>query len=412
MARRVLAIVAWAAGLLGTASAAAWEWPQFHGPRRDNKSEETGLLEQWPEGGPKLLWTAKGIGHGFSTVAIADGRVYTTGNIAKQTVITALGLDGKKLWAVANGPAWRREVPGARGTPTIDGGRLYHENADGDVVCLDAKTGKEVWGLNILKKFRGRNIRWALAESLLVDGDRVICTPGGEAAGLVALDKASGETVWVCTGTHDKPGYCSPIIVDCQGLRQIVTLMAKSVVGVHAATGKLLWRVPHETRYDENISTPVFHNGCIAVSTQYTGARLLRLRVDGQRATAEEVWAAKAPDNQHGGLLLVDGCLYGSCRQEARGPWVCLDFATGERLWKARGIGRASATCADGRLYLLNHGRTVALVEPSAKAFRLVSQFHIPSGGRGPSWAHPVVCGGCLYIRHGDFLYCYDVKEK
>lgn len=406
-----------AAALAGPAGAA--DWPQFHGPRRDNMSAETHLLKQWPEGGPKLLWTASGLGEGFSTVAVVGdasgaaerGRIYTTGNVGPHTVITCLDLAGKAVWRARNGPAYRRSHPGTRSTPTIEAGRLYHENADGDVVCLDARTGKPVWSLNILKKFGGRNIEWGLAESLLIDGGKVICTPGGEQAGLVALDKQTGRTVWVCEDTRDKPGYCSPTIIRHGGLRQIVTMMARSIVGVHPETGKLLWRFAHTAPFDENITTPIHHDGRIFMSSRTTGSRLVRLTVAGERVTAEQVWFSKAMDNQHGGVILLDGCLYGDCLRGRGGPWACLDFATGKTLYAGRGIGRASLTYADGLLYLLNHRGTVALVKPTPRAFEAVSRFQIPRGGRGPSWAHPVVCGGRLYIRHGDFLYCYDIKQ-
>ena len=405
----VMAVLAlWA----GACAARAAEWPQFHGPRRDNRSDETGLLEAWPAGGPRLVWSAKGLGEGFSTVAIAGGLIYTAGNIGDRTVVTALDLDGRVRWTAPNGPAYRRSVPGTRGTPTLDGGRLYHENADGDVVCLDARTGRQVWSVNILKTFGGRNITWALAESLLVDGTKVITTPGGDGAGLAALDKATGKTVWVCRETHDKPGYCSPIAVDYQGLRQVVTMLSRSIVGVHAQTGELLWQVEHVTPHDENISTPIFHDGCILVSTQYTGSRMLRLRVEGQSASVEPVWASKALDNQHGGVVLVDGRVVGSCRQDSRGPWACLAFETGERVYAERGIGRGSLTWADGMLYAWNHRGTVALVRPAPRAFQVVSQFQIPKGGRGPAWAHPVVCGGRLYLRHGECLWVYDIQAQ
>ena len=388
------------------------DWPQFHGPRRDNISTETGLLKAWPEGGPKLLWTVRGLGHGFSTVAIVGSLLYTTGNVGEDTIITAMALHGKVKWRVKNGPSYERDKPGTRCTPTIDGGRLYHENADGDIVCLDAATGSSVWHVNILKRFKGRNISWALAESLLIDGDNVICTPGGADIGLAALDKNTGATVWTTKGIGDKPGYCSPILVEHAGLRQIITMMARSVVGVAAKDGRLLWKVEHVTPYDENIQAPTFHDGCVFFSTRTTGSKLLRLIVDGQRCSAETVWANTDMDNQHGGVILRDGHLYGSNYSARPGPWVCLEFATGKRTCAEAGLGRASFTWADGMLYALNHKRKAALVRATPQAFQIVSQFSIPEGGRGPSWAHPVVCGGRLYIRHSDFLFCYDVKAK
>ena len=200
------------------------EWPQFHGPRRDNFSQDSGLLKSWPEGGPKLIWKAEGIGHGFSSLAITGGMIYTAGTIEKDTVITALDMSGNVIWQAKNGPAYKQSYPGARATPTVVDGKLYHLNGDGYIVCLEANTGNRIWGLNILEKFQGRNIEWGLSESLLVDDQNVICCPGGEEVSMVALNKDTGETVWTCTGVGDKPGYAAPIVVDYMGLRQIITL--------------------------------------------------------------------------------------------------------------------------------------------------------------------------------------------
>jgi len=410
----LLGVLIPSAALAGSAATAQppGDWPQFHGPRRDNISTETGLLKTWPEGGPKLLWTVRGLGHGFSTVAVADSLLYTTGNVGAETVITALSLDGKVAWRATNGAAYERDKPGTRSTPTIDGGRLYHENADGDIVCLDAKTGKQVWHVNMVERFRGRNIRWALAESLLIDGNNVICTPGGANISLAALDKQTGATVWTCKGTGDKAGYCSPILFEHDGLRQIATLMATSVVGVSATDGRLLWKVGHVTPFDENITSPIHHNGHVYWTSRTTGSRLYKLNVDGKACSVEQVWASDDLDNQHGGVILLDGHLYGSAMSARPGPWMCLEFATGKRTCAESSLGRASFTWADGMLYALNHRRKVALVKASPSGFRLISQFSIPEGGRGPSWAHPVVCGGRLYIRHSGLLFCYDVKAQ
>jgi len=389
-----------------------FEWPQFRGPKRDNLSRETGLLKQWPSGGPKLLWTAKNLGEGFSTVAVSDGLICTTGNIGNDTVITALGLNGNTKWTAKNGPAYKRNKPGTRSTPTINDRRLYHENADGDIVCLGSDTGNKIWSLNILERFNGRNINWALAESLLIDGDKVICTPGGQAVGMAALDKKTGQTVWTCEGINDKPGYSSPIVFEYKGIRQIVALMAKSVVGVNADTGRLLWRVDHVTPFDENINTPIYHNGCVFICSRTTGSRLFRLKVDGDKVSVEAVWKSKLLESQHGGIILLDGYLYGSSRTSIFGPWICLDFKTGRRMYAEPGIGTGSLTYADGLIYALNQRSTIALVRPTPYAFQIISQFSIPKGGKGPTWAHPVVCNGRLYIRHGNFLYCYDIKAN
>ena len=391
------------------------EWPQFHGPRRDNMSTETGLLKRWPKGGPKLIWKADGIGHGFASVAITGGRIYTAGNIGPNTIITAMDMSGKKLWQAKNGPAYRKITPGARATPTVAGGKLYHLNGDGDVICLDAATGKKVWTLNMLKKFGGRNIRWGLSESLLVDGKKVICFPGGEEISAVALDAATGKTVWKCTGLGDKPAYVTPIIVEHSGLRQIVTMMANFAVGIAAESGTLLWKYKHAVRFEANCTSPVFHDGRLALfGTWGRGATLLKLNVDGDKCTVEEIWRTKDLDNEHGGVILLDGYLYGQADGDHRDRhWACLDWKTGKTLWGAKVLAGRSGTLtyADGMLYVLSDTATVALVPPSPEGFEIVSRFDLPKGGKGNTWAHPVVCGGRLYIRHGDFLYVYDIRE-
>jgi len=392
-------------------------WPQFHGPRRDNHSTDTGLLRRWPDGGPRLIWTANGIGQGYASLAIVNQTIYTSGNIAGDTVISALDMSGRLQWQAKNGPAYDRSFPGARATPTFDQGKLYHLNGDGDVVCLDAKTGRRLWSLNILSKFDGRNIRWGLSESLLIDGNNLICCPGGERVSMAALHKDTGETVWICTGVGDKPGYTSPTVVEFDGLRQIVTMMSTSVVGVAADSGRLLWRYHHPVAFDVNIVTPVYHDGRIAVcGTWGCGATGLKLHVNDRDCSVERIWHTDELDNEHGGMVLVDGYLYGQADGNHRNRhWACLDFRTGKTMYSVRGLpGKRSGTgtYADGMLYLLSDQGTMALVPPDPDGFDVVSQFQIPEGGVGPTWAHPVVCGGRLYIRHGDSLYAYHVREQ
>lgn len=398
----------WLAATL-PATAVAAEWPQFHGPNRDNRSPETGLLQSWPEGGPPLVWTATGLGYGFASVAVANGLIYTTGNLGDATVITALDLEGKVRWRAPNGPADKHDHPGTRSTPVVDGDRLYHENSGGDLVCLKAATGKEVWSLNILKTFDGRSPTWGLAESPLVDGNKVICTPGGKNAGVVALDKHTGKTIWVCRGTTEKPGYASPVAIEFGGVRQVVTMMQHSIVGIDADSGRLLWHVPHTAFADETVSTPLFADGRIVVSTLPPGGtQCVALRIDGGRIRVHKVWQSKALANHHGGLVIVDGYVYGA---DYRGNWKCLDLRRGRVLYSIKGVGKGSLTCADGKLYLVGEQEgLVGLMKASPDDHRLISRFRLPRQGRGPFWAHPVVCAGRLYLRHGDCLYCYNVK--
>ncbi len=388
-------------------------WPRFHGSKGDNISTETGLLEKWPEGGPKLLWTAEGIGDGFSGVTIADGFIYTDGDIDGKNTITALDMNGEMRWQVGNGAAWTGSHSGSRGTPTIDGDRLYHENTLGEVVCLDAKTGKKIWRTNILERFGSENVKWALAESLLIDGDRLICCPGGPDTMVVALDKMTGKTVWKSPGVNGElVGYASPILIEQDGLRIVLTMSHKSLVGVNADRGDVLFSYPHLTKYDINATSPIYHDGQIFISSGYgtTGSTLLKLDVDGRRAKVTKVWNSRELDNHHGGVIFFDGHLYGAAHNFNRGKWICLDWKTGEMKYAAKGVGKGSATMADDMLYTLSEKKKAGLVKATPDGHKLAGEFKIPSGGKGPSWAHPVVCGGRLYIRHGDFLYAFDVR--
>ncbi|GAB6167300.1 PQQ-like beta-propeller repeat protein [Thermostilla marina] len=393
------------------ASAANGYWPRFHGPNQDNISTETGLLDQWPEEGPPLLWTAEGIGEGFATVAIDQGRILTAGNIEEDMVVTCLDLEGNIVWQTKAGEAWTVNFPGSRGTPVIDGDRVYFEGPSGYLACLKLENGETIWSVNILDKFGGKVPKWALAESVLIDGNKVICTPGGPNTCVVALDKMTGEVVWQSESADgDEASYATPVLAEYQGLRMVITMTAKAVVGVDADTGHLLFRHPHETKYDVNAAMPIFHDGKVFVSTGYgAGSQLIKLTVDGKNVTVEQVWENKELDNHHGGVILYEGYLYGAnFKQE----WMCLDWETGETKYKERGVGKGSATLAEGLLYTFSENRKLGIVKATPEGHAVISQFEIPSGGSGKSWAHPVVCGKRLYIRHGNYLYVYDIAKK
>jgi outer membrane protein assembly factor BamB len=412
-----IALAAMLIGLVGCSRlpvAEGTSWPRFNGPKGDNLSTETGLLKEWPTGGPRLLWTAKGIGKGFASVTLGAGRIYTAGSVGNDTVVTALDLDGKTVWHKACGKAFAGDPAGSRGTPTLDGDRLFYENPHGDVFCLDAQTGEKIWDLNVLQKFGSKNITWALAESLLIDGDRLICLPGGPKASVVALDKKTGTTVWTApSAEQDLAGYASAQLVECQGLRIILTMTQRALIGVSAEDGDLLFRFPHKTNYDVNATTPLFHDGQVFITSGYgSGSVMLKLEVDGRKAAVKKLWESRDLDNHHGGVILLDGCIYGAAHEFHRGNWICLDWKTGKMLYNEKGVGKGSLTYADGMFYTLSEERAVGLVKATPNEHKVVSRFETPAGPEGPTWAHPVVCGGRLYLRHDNNLYAYNVKRE
>jgi len=347
-------------------------WPRFHGPKGDNISTDTGLLTEWPERGPRLLWTAQPLGKGYAGVTIANGLVYIAGDIGDHNVITALNMNGQIQWQSDNGDSWSR---GAQGTPTIDGNRLYHENAHDEVVCLDATGG---------------------------------------ATAVAAVDKTTGKAVWKSPSVGEPAAYVSPIVAEYRGLRMIITMSQKCLIAVNADSGDLLWRFEHYTeRYVANCVTPIYHDGHVFVTGGYgKGCVLLAITVDGRKATIEPVWRTEDLDNRHGGVVLLDGHLYGASHKTNGGKWACLEWKTGKMTYAERGLGQGSLTVADGILYVLNERRTIGLVKPSPAGHQVISQSEIPEGGEGPTWAHPVVSGSRLYVRHDDFLYAFDVRAR
>jgi outer membrane protein assembly factor BamB len=393
------------------------DWPCFHGPRRDNLSIETGLLKEWPQNGPELLWTATGIGHGYSTVSIAGGRIYTAGMIDKQTYVTALDMDGKQIWQKLNGQSWQASeqqtwaVPyaGSRGTPTIEGDIVYHLSELGRLTAFDAGTGRELWHVDIMKTFGAERPEYGYSESVLIHGDALYCCPAGEDGYIVALDKSSGNTIWANKEIKDAVGNCSAVMARIAGHEQVVTMSAQRILSFDPTDGNLLWDYAFANQRENNIADVIVSDDLVYASSGYgKGSVLLRPeKQDGGKFSVTPVWTSELLDNHHGGVLLYDGYLYGA-GQEARG-WFCLDFKTSDKKWQTPGKG--SLTCADGMLYCLEERGTMSLVKASPEKWEQVSSFKPPRGGEGLFWAHPVVCDGRLYIRHSDKLFAYDIRK-
>lgn len=557
-AKLVISALSWAI-LLSTASAA--DWPQWQGPERTAHSKETGLLKEWPKDGPPLAWKITGLGGGDSTPSIAAGRIYGMSHRGSDEFVWALSeKDGKEIWAVRIAPAyttsWPQSKEGPSATPTVDGDRLYVMGLAGNVACLQVADGKVVWERHLMADFGGRMPMWSYRESPLVDGDKVICTPGGDETTMVALNKFTGETIWktfvpdsageiqnrsqaanrpnvietdlllstldkdrnkvisadelaaaptvlltldknqdgrlsedevtsapaASSGqgrrrgggvmrmmkahsamdanedgvldaaeiknavaalkridanrdgklTEDEVGmkhfgpqdtgaaYSSAIAIEFGGQRQYVQFLARTVAGVSAADGKLLWR------YDKpangmrlNIATPIYHDGHVFAASAYgAGGGLARLNKNANgEITAEEVWFSKSMENHHGGVILHDGALFGANGGNGGGYLACLDFTTGEVLWNERDsdkrrVTKGSVAFADGRIYYRTEEGPVVLIEPSRKEYLEHGRFDQPDRTKQPAWAHPVIANGKLYIRDQDTLFCYDVKAR
>jgi outer membrane protein assembly factor BamB len=393
-----------------TGIAADQDWPQWLGPDRTNISTETGLMKEWPQSGPSKAWSIADIGNGYGSVSIKGDRIYVQGAQNNKSVVHCLNrTDGKKIWTTVLGPSGSNDKgSGPRGTPTVDGDRVYALSENGDLACIDAKTGASIWAFNILSKFHGSNIKWLISESPLVDGDNLIVTPGGENAGIVALNKKTGETVWVAKELSDAAGYSSCIVADVQGVRTIMTITAAAGVGVRASDGKLMWRYDKVANRVANIATPVFFDNKVFYTSDYgTGCALLQLKAENGLVTAQEIYFTKNMKNHHGGVVLIDGHIYGFSSEIL----TCIDFKSGILKWQNRSVGKGSLTYADGRLYLLSENNLVALAEANPIAYVEKGRFEIEDEGL-PSWAHPVVCGGKLYIRNQSSLTAYNVSAK
>lgn len=397
----------------------AADWPQWRGPERNGISQETGLLEAWPADGPKLVWQVKDIGTGYSTPAVVGDRLYllSSEGTSDEFVRAYDTRNGNLAWSTRIGkvgnPDQRPSYPGSRSTPTVDGEVLFALGSDGDLVCLTTATGETRWRRNVRTEFGGTPGEWAYSESPLVDGDVVVCTPGGSEATLVALNKHTGDVIWKSAiPGGDEAAYASVIIVEVDGVKQYVQFLGKGLVGVDAKTGKFLWRYDKTAEGSPaNIPTPLAHDGYVYSGSSRGGAALVKLNVKDGSVEAEPVYFSTRLPTGIGGAVLVEGNLYGSTRQ----GMVCANFKSGEIQWQDRGIGAASVCYADGRLYLHGENGDVALIEATPDAYRQTGRFTLPDQpdrGRSKAWTYPVVANGRLYIRDMNCLWCYDIAAQ
>ena len=411
--------------LLCAAAAMAADWPQWRGPHRDGISQETGLLREWPGGGPKLLWQLKDLGDGYATPAVAGSRIFLLNNRGLDNeFVQALAVeDGRPLWTATLGkvgnPDMQPSYPKARSTPTVDGGRVYALSSDGDLACLEAATGKIVWRKNLRTDFGGVPGKWAYAESPLIDGDTLVVTPGGKEATLAALDKRTGAAIWKsAVPGGDVAAYASAIVTTAAGRKQYVQFLDKGVVGVDAGTGRFLWRYDATSKGPANIATPVAFDGYVySTNSRRFGAALVQLHAAGDGVSAEQVYFERDLPNTLGGQVRVGKYIYGTNQQGA----ACAEFATGKLQWKTEGIGPGAVLYAEGRLYFHGENGDMALVEATPQEYREKGRFTLPAqpkrstAGGGTrdehAWAYPVLANGRLYVRDLGSLWCYDIRD-
>jgi outer membrane protein assembly factor BamB len=385
------------------------EWPQWRGSNRDGISKETGLLKQWPAEGPPLAWKTTGAGRGYSSLAISKGRIYTMGLRGEREHIIAFDVaTGKEAWATPHGTAAFRNDrgDGPRGTPTIDGDRLYALGGNGDLSALDTKTGRVVWTMNVLQKFGGSNITWGISESPLVVGEKLLVNAGGPNASIVALNKKDGSLIW--KSQSDRAGYSSGIPVQVGGKTQVVFFTHQRGLGLDLETGALLWEYPRAANNVANAATPIARGNRVFITSDYgNGGGVVEIKADAKGVTATEVYFTKDMRNHHSSSVLVGDHLYGF----SSSILTAMRFDTGEIAWRDRSVGKGSLVYADGHLYCLSENGVVGLVEATPEGYREKGRFRIPQDSL-PTWAHPVVAGGRLYLRDQDTIYAYDVREK
>jgi len=421
----VLCLIAISLAAFCTISVVAADWPQWRGPDRSGVSKETGLLKQWPAGGPKLLWQVNNLGDGYSTPVVVGSRLYMMSNTGMDNeYVQAISIaDGKQIWTTRVGkvgnPDQNPPYPKARSTPTIDGDLLYALGSDGDLACLETKTGKIRWSKNLRQEFGGKPGEWAYAESPLVDGGVVVITPGGPQATLAALNKKTGAVIWKsAVPGGDAAGYASAIIVQAAGRKQYVQLLSKGLVGVDAKTGQFLWRYADVAKGPAQYFTPVANGEYVYGGALGVGGGTVHLKSNGDGVLAEQVYFARGLPNGLGGAVIVGGHLFGT---EVAQKLVAVDFATGKVVWQQDNFGWASVAAADGMLYLhLIMSGAYVLVEATPEGYREKGRFtppvqpqHAKKGEFAEAaFAYPVIANGRLYIRDLGTLWAYDIKAK
>ena len=393
----------------------AQEVSEWREENRTGVSSETGLLKSWPAAGPTLLWSNLELPKGFSSVSFGDNSIYITGTLGSNDYLVALDMHGKILWQKVMGRSWTGAYPDSRATPTVVDNRVYTCSGFGDIACFDGISGEIIWSYRASEMNNGTYGSWGIAESLIVDGDQVYFSPGGPETMTIALNKTNGEVVWKSESLNDKPGYVSPILREYAGKKMLINVSLGHVYAVDVSNGLILWKVAHQRHGGGDLIkcvTPLFHEGEVYVTGGYnTGGMLVRIADDGLSASV--VWTDNVLDVHHGGVVLVDGYIYGSnWVNNSNGNWCCIEWETGKKMWEEHWKCKGSIIAAEGMLYIYEEKKgNVGLLRATPDKFDLISSFRVTEGRSGPYWAHPVIHGGILYLRHTNALMAYDIHQ-
>jgi outer membrane protein assembly factor BamB len=394
---------------------------EFRPENRTGVSAETGLMKTWPAVGPALLWSNTDLAKGFSSPSFGTSSIYITGLIDKEDVLFAMDINGKILWKTVVGRAWTESYPDSRATPTVEGNRVYTCSGFGDLSCVDGSTGKILWTYKGSEVNKGTYGAWGIAEGLLIDGNKIYFSPGGPETMTIALNKTNGNIIWKSASLGDKPGYVSPILVTYAGKKMIVNVSMQHTFGVDASNGEIIWKVANAESSDPNMkswdpikcTTPLYNDGMVYVTGGYdTGGMMIILGDNGN--SAKVLWTDRVLDNHHGGVVLVNGYIYGSnWVTNSNGDWCCIEWKTGKKMWQEHWNCKGSIISAEGMLYIYDEKQgNVGLLKANPEKFDLVSSFKVTQGNSGPFWAHPVIHNGVLYIRHTNALMAYNIKTK
>lgn len=379
---------------------------KWRGANSNGMYNETGLLKSWPAAGPDIAWHYDALGDGYSSPVFYNNKIYLTGMEEPKGYVYCLSNDGSLLWKKEYGEEWFENFPGSRTSPVIIEGKLYMYTGKGVIQCMSAENGAKLWSKDVMNELDGRNIRWGATETLVVDGDMVYCTPGGIVNNVIALNRHNGDLVWTNKGEGEKSAYCTPLLIELPSKKILVTMTENHIIGLNAANGKKLWSHPQTNRWLVHPNTPIYHDGGLFCFSGYgQGGVKLKVSEDGESITKE--WFLKDLDSRMGGIVLIDGVLYGS--GDKYRSWKAVDWKTGDINYESQEISKGVVIAADGMLFCYGDRGEIALVKVDPLKFEIVGKAKVELG-TAQHWAHPVLNQGRLFIRHGQSLIAYKVK--